>query len=228
MLFEFAGSTHHKYTQYILEMICNIELESSPELRKVFFENWLVNPSGLPGHWMAGDLYQEQLQDELYEHIGRKDAGFDEKYVQYIIAPNVHRFVRVKKDINGALGLAKRGGKHKDAHTDPELVKLRDTCEVEQLHLFRPGRTYGGDKMKVDHFGKGFARLRDGKLKEWTVETTRARGLNPPSYVIERQQRESQQDPSPIEDGDVSGTEVEESDTITREYEGGDLKKNMS
>lgn len=181
MLFEFAGSTHHKYTQYILEMICNVELESSPELRKLFFENWLVNPSGLPGHWMAGDLYQEQLQDELYEHIGRKDAGFDQSYVQEVIAPNVHRFVRVKKDIHGSLGLAKRGGVHHEPHNHPEMITLLATCEREETHSFVEGRTYGGDKTKVDHFGKGIARLRDGKLQAWVTESTRARELNPPS-----------------------------------------------
>ena len=32
LLFQFAGSTHTKYTTYLLEMICSLELESSPEL----------------------------------------------------------------------------------------------------------------------------------------------------------------------------------------------------
>ena len=74
MLFTFAGSTHHEYTSYLLEMVCSLELESKPDLKTSVFENWLVNPSGLPGHWMEGDLYQEQLQDELYKQIGGKDA----------------------------------------------------------------------------------------------------------------------------------------------------------
>jgi hypothetical protein len=105
MLFTFAGSTHHKYTSYLLEMVCSLELESKPDLKTLVFENWLVNPLGLPGHWMEGDLYQEQLQDELYEQIGGKDATFADKYVQHIITPNVHHFVHVKKDINESLRL---------------------------------------------------------------------------------------------------------------------------
>ncbi|KAF8224130.1 hypothetical protein L208DRAFT_1381171 [Tricholoma matsutake] len=79
MLFTFAGSAHHKYASYLLKMICSLELKSIPELKISVFKHWLVNPSGLPGHWIEGDLYQEQLQDELYKHIGRKDAGFAEK-----------------------------------------------------------------------------------------------------------------------------------------------------
>ncbi len=69
MTFTFAGSTHTKYTSYMLEMISKFELESGPKLRKIFFDNWWVSMSGVPGHSMAGDMLQEQLQDELYEHI---------------------------------------------------------------------------------------------------------------------------------------------------------------
>ncbi|KAM5546217.1 hypothetical protein V8D89_000344 [Ganoderma adspersum] len=73
MTFNFAGSTHSKYTTYLLEMICILELESSPALREVFLRNWLVNPSGEPGRTMEGDLYQEHLNRELEEAIGRGD-----------------------------------------------------------------------------------------------------------------------------------------------------------
>lgn len=121
MLFTFAGSAHHKYASYLLKMICSLELKSIPELKISVFKHWLVNPSGLPGHWIEGDLYQEQLQDELYEHIGRKDAGFAEKYVQHVIASNVHCFMHIKKDVNESLGLAWQSGKHVVPHTNPEL-----------------------------------------------------------------------------------------------------------
>jgi hypothetical protein len=91
---------------YLLEMVCNLELKSSKESKSFVFENWLVNPLGLARHWLEGDLYQEELQDKLYEHISQKDAGFMGKYVQHVIAPNVHCFVEVKKDIHKSLGLA--------------------------------------------------------------------------------------------------------------------------
>ena len=159
-------------------MISNLELKSKPDLKTSVFENWLVNPSGLPGHWIEGDLYQEQLQDELYKQIGGKDAAFAEKYVQHVIAPNVHHFVHVKKDINKSLGLARRSGKHVAPHTNLELQKLMDTYQAEELHLFRSGWTYGGDKTKVDNLGKGYEHLCDSKLAAWITETTRACGLN--------------------------------------------------
>ncbi|PIL25940.1 hypothetical protein GSI_11694 [Ganoderma sinense ZZ0214-1] len=61
MMFNFAGSSHSKYTTYMLEMICLLELESSSILRDIFLRNWLVNPSGKPGRTMEGDLFQEHL-----------------------------------------------------------------------------------------------------------------------------------------------------------------------
>ena len=107
MILTFAGSTHNKYTNYLLEMLCDLELESSDELREAFLVNWLINPSGQEGRFVAGDKFQEQLQDEMYEHIGRKDRGFDENYLRKVIAPNAYRFVLVKKAVGEGLGLAK-------------------------------------------------------------------------------------------------------------------------
>jgi hypothetical protein len=54
-----------------------------------------------------------------------------------------------------------------------------DTYQTEELHLFSRGRTYGRDITQVDHLGKGFECLQDGKLAAWIMETMRARGLHP-------------------------------------------------
>ena len=130
---------------YLLEMLCDLELESSKELREAFLANWIINPSGEPGRFVAGDKFQEQLQDEMYEHIGRKDRGFDEDYMRKVISPNAYRFVLVKKSVTEGLGLAWRGGKHAEPHTNPEIRTLMQVYQTHQLHLFRSGRSYGSD-----------------------------------------------------------------------------------
>jgi hypothetical protein len=178
MILTFAGSSHGKYTKYLLEMFCDLELESSPDLREAFLANWIINPSGEHGRFVAGDKFQEQLQDEMYEHIGRKDKGFDENYMQKVIAPNVYRFVLVKKSVTESLRLAQHGGKHKDPHTRPEMVKLLQVYQALQLHLYRSGRTYSGDLYKVDDLGRGMRDLVGGKLMTWVHETTQARLIN--------------------------------------------------
>ncbi|KAF8962188.1 hypothetical protein BDZ97DRAFT_1759423 [Flammula alnicola] len=189
MILTFAGSTHSKYMNYLLEMLCDLELESSKELREAFLSNWIINPSGEAGRFVAGDKFQEQLQDEMYEHIGRKDRGFDEDYMRKVIAPNAYRFVLVKKTITQGLGLAKRGYKHSEPHTNPEMAKLLQVYQNEQLHLFRKGRTYGGDPRKTDDLGRGVQRLMEGKLAAWVRDTTRTRIVNKsaPPEVVERE-----------------------------------------
>jgi len=176
MVLTFAGSSHSKYTNYVLEMICDLELESSIEFREAFLANWIINPCGEPGRFVAGDKFQEQLQDEMYEHIGRKDRGFDENYMRKVIAPNAYRFVLIKKAVSEGIGLTKKGGKHTEPHTKPEMRTLMSVYQSEQLHLFRRGRTYSEDDLrKVDDLGRGATKLAGGKLESWVLETMRAR-----------------------------------------------------
>jgi hypothetical protein len=179
MILTFAGSTHGKYTKYLLEMLCDLEMESSPELREAFLTNWIINPSGEPGRFVAGDKFQEQLQDEMYEHIGRKDKGFDKNYMRKVIAPNAYQFVLIKKLVTEALGLEQHGRKHAEPHTKPEMQILLQAYKTHQLHLFRSGRMYHGDLHKVDDLGRGVQQLIGGKLAAWVNETTRARLINP-------------------------------------------------
>ena len=71
-----------------------------------------------------------------------------------------------------SLGLMQRSGKHKEPHTNAETRTLMQTYQNEQLHLFRPGRTYGDDVKKVDDLGRGVERLFGGKLASWVHDTT--------------------------------------------------------
>jgi hypothetical protein len=49
ILFSFAGSSHSKYTIYLLEAICDLELESSPQLHGAVFRGLVTNLSGKIG-----------------------------------------------------------------------------------------------------------------------------------------------------------------------------------
>ena len=50
---------------YLLEMLCDLELELSKELCETFLVSWIINPSGDPDQFVAGDKFQEQLQDKM-------------------------------------------------------------------------------------------------------------------------------------------------------------------
>lgn len=59
MLFMFAGSSHSKYTTYLLEFIVDLEYESSPELKAAVLNSLVINLSGKAGHFGAADWLQE-------------------------------------------------------------------------------------------------------------------------------------------------------------------------
>ena len=77
MTFTFAGSTHTKYSTYSLEQICSLEWESSEALKDAQLLNWLVNPKGLPGKFLEGDLNQEHFNAKLDKSRDHNDAGWD-------------------------------------------------------------------------------------------------------------------------------------------------------
>jgi hypothetical protein len=136
MLFTFAGSSHSKYATYTLEMICTLELESSPALKDAILLNWLVNTEGLPGHFLERDLHQEHYNGELDESRDHNDAEWDGNLMRNVCSRNIHHFLRLKKEWGQGLGLSKKGGKHQAPHTKPEVRKLLQKYQDEELHLF--------------------------------------------------------------------------------------------
>ncbi|KAJ3763075.1 hypothetical protein EV360DRAFT_34256 [Lentinula raphanica] len=175
MTFSFAGSSHTKYTGYLLEMICNFELESTPKLKNFFLNNWLISSNGYT--YEAGDLFQEQLQDELYEHINH-DQSFDNVHVRERLAPNVYQFKQTKKEHNADLGLASRSGNHAAPSRMADIRKLMIHYQQQEVHLFRQGRQYGeAERDRVDDHKRGVTSLMDGRLEKWIQETCWARNL---------------------------------------------------
>ncbi|KAF9231266.1 hypothetical protein BU15DRAFT_56372, partial [Melanogaster broomeanus] len=175
MIFSFTGSKHTKYATYLLEMICNLELESGEALRDAIKSNWLVNPEGLAGKFHGADLMQEHLNLDLDESRDHNDAEWDGAYMREVVSPNINELRRIKKDLLSGLHLSKKGGKHAEPHNNPELKTLLQVYKEQGLHLFRKGRTYG--ERQVDDFKSGFEKLLNGKLQKFIRDTTTSRGL---------------------------------------------------
>ncbi|EIW62772.1 uncharacterized protein TRAVEDRAFT_113893, partial [Trametes versicolor FP-101664 SS1] len=184
-LFSFAGSSHTKYTGYTLEMIVNLELESSPALKEMFLKNWLINPSGESGRWVEGDIHLEHINLILETMLEHKDAEWDDAYIRTVVAPNVSHFVTRKNTYREGLGLAKRRSAHTSPHCRPEVIKLLEAFKEEDLHRFRKGQHYAASGSSdsdpslrdVNLFAQGLAGLREGRLEKWKAES-RARRMH--------------------------------------------------
>ncbi|KAK7688668.1 hypothetical protein QCA50_008206 [Cerrena zonata] len=176
MCITFAGSSHSKYMYYTLEQICNLEYESSPELKELFLRNWIINPSGEPGRYVAGDLHLEHLNLELEEHIKHKDSAWDDDHIRKVISPNIAHFVNLKNTFREGLGLSKRRGKHPTPHSRPEVKILLQTYKNEELHKFRVGRCYDDFADEVDVYGNGVKNLFEGRLQKFLLDWKARRG----------------------------------------------------
>ena len=136
MLFTFAGSSHPKYTTYLLEFITSFELESSDALRETTLNGMLVNLSGKEGAFSAGDLIQEFFNRLLEAIIERKGAEFGAPFIRQVVSRNLHHMGRVKTDLRDGIGLAKKSGRHSEPHTKPKLKTLLKLYAHHELHSY--------------------------------------------------------------------------------------------
>ncbi|KAH9948898.1 hypothetical protein B0H21DRAFT_689338 [Amylocystis lapponica] len=178
MLFTFAGSSHSKYTSYLLETVCSLELESSPELRETILSQLVVNLSGQPGHFTGGDLMQEHFNWLLQAIAERKGTEYSAHFVRNIVSRNLHHMSRLQNEIKSSIGLERRAGRHSDPHTKSEIKILSREYREHELHSRRPGRTYDLDVRDVDDYRRGVTNLRSGKLDKWIKETTFMRSVH--------------------------------------------------
>ncbi|KAI0746872.1 hypothetical protein C8Q80DRAFT_1321778 [Daedaleopsis nitida] len=193
MLFTFAGTSHSRYTTYLLEFICALELESSTKLRETVLKSLLVNLSGEPGRFAPADLIQEYFNRLLQTIAERKGAEYNTHFVRNIVSRNLHHLARLRDDFYEGVGLAERSGRHCKPHKDAELRILLKEYKLQQLHTRRPGRTFVPDdeNLKVSDFRAGLAKLRRGKLANWVAESVFMRGspsahtsTQPPTRVV--------------------------------------------
>ena len=99
MLFTFAGSSHTKYTTYLLEFLTIFEPESSEALQKTVLNSMLVNLSGKAGRFSAGDIIQEFFNRLLEAIIEQKGADFGATFIHQVILQNLHHMNRVKSEM---------------------------------------------------------------------------------------------------------------------------------
>ncbi|KAI0044636.1 hypothetical protein FA95DRAFT_1496718, partial [Auriscalpium vulgare] len=59
--FAFRGAGLHNYARECIEILLRWKYELTPALRDALESAWFVNRWGLPGRWIAADLYVEQL-----------------------------------------------------------------------------------------------------------------------------------------------------------------------
>lgn len=146
--------------------MCGVLYERSEELRRPIFMDWLVNPSGLPGHWHELDLLRDHLNFWL-KLFNSTNTDFDSPFFKEAISLNILSFCHLRSQLPNIFGLTQwpvsypsRGGYQ---HSRASL--LGRTC-----FPFIPGRSQPFSAL--DAFTAGHAKLANRILPHFLAYTS--------------------------------------------------------
>lgn len=169
LLFQFWGAGSTNYGRELLHLMCSVLYEWSEELRKAIFMNWLVNPSGLPGHFHELDLLQEHLNFWL-KLFNAKTIGFDSAFMKEAISLNIHTFGHLRSELPTIFGLARVGHGRSDEQLEADFNTLGHHYLWEHVFSFVPGRSQPYSAR--DAFSEGQSKLANGTLDDFLSNTT--------------------------------------------------------
>jgi hypothetical protein len=157
------------YGAELLEIACNFKYEYPPDLREAIINNYLVNPSGLPGHWQAGDLLQEHHNLKIKTIFNSKNSDFDDPFLRESISLNVTGFSKVEESLMEHLDLTRTDKRHAAAKRRGDINVLGTHFEKENILGFVPNRSQPYEV--ADMIGVGYSRLAGGALQSFLDRT---------------------------------------------------------
>ncbi|KAF8959381.1 hypothetical protein BDZ97DRAFT_1761417 [Flammula alnicola] len=182
----FRGAGLHNYARECLELLVRWKYELDPPLRAALERSWFVNRWGLPGRWIAADLYVEQLNFWVKRVFIAKGAGVT---VQYIIEKGsacVEIFREISHKFARTFGHSDHARRHKEVNIEHDLRLLSEGMLSARLHIQTPERPVQSaakvnrhgkiltpaQSMIIDCYDLGAEILNDGKFDEFICTTT--------------------------------------------------------
>lgn len=180
----FAGCGKTKYLNELLELVCGFEFEFSSQLQRIIKDNWLVNLTGIPGHWFAGNLLVEKTIRQLKVMSVRRTSTFGSQFFK-TLGLNVCYFLSASDALRSAVGLSDISGFHPKKRRETALKTLELCYRERQPHYFRAKRAQGS--VAADDFATGQQSLKNnnGERIRAFVERTTCDNGNYPSVNAE-------------------------------------------
>lgn len=153
-----------------MELACNFLYEFPEPLRIALLNNYLVNPSGLPGHWHELDLLQEHFNYWLKRLFNAKSLDFDSSFLREVVGLNLRGFCDLRDKMCAFFGITKPGRTHSEADTRADINRLGAHYREDAVLKFHRAR---GQPFAVpDEFAAGIDKLRDGQLPVFLARTS--------------------------------------------------------
>lgn len=120
----FLGGKHYKYAIEMLEIQCGFQKEWTPELQEVVLQNWLVNPTGVAGHFLPVDEFQEECVRAI-KHI--HNPGGPERVGEYLretLARLKCPFMNIRSAMDSVTGAVDYRGGHSRQDACADVMTL--------------------------------------------------------------------------------------------------------
>ncbi|KAG9087171.1 hypothetical protein FRC06_002698 [Ceratobasidium sp. 370] len=149
----FWGGGATNYGNELLEMACSHLYKYPPDLLTAVWNNYLINPSGLPGHFQEVDLLQEHHNLAIKTVFNPKNSEFGSSFTKGSVSINIVGLAGLRDSLLQLLGLNRtaRGKTQSEYEADINVLAQHyqggDSILVRQptrQHRFLPRDIFGG------------------------------------------------------------------------------------
>ncbi|KAJ3516532.1 hypothetical protein NMY22_g14184 [Coprinellus aureogranulatus] len=154
----FRGTGRVKYAYEMLFIIHHVKHIWPPGIRRLVFNNMVLNPSGQRESGVEADLVQEHMN--LLSKAKYKARGSNASWEwMHVINPCTESLRELQSHINATLGVD-IGKKHANAQLMEDIQCLMDSLQDHKVYEVVPGRVTGEDDPPVkDAISVGIAQL---------------------------------------------------------------------
>ncbi|KAH6913289.1 hypothetical protein BKA70DRAFT_1525370 [Coprinopsis sp. MPI-PUGE-AT-0042] len=174
--FSFWGAGSTNYGNELLEMAANFLYDFPEDLKTALLNNYLVNPSGLPGHWQELDLLQEHFNYWLKRLFNTKSHDFESRHLSEVVGLNISGFSLLRDRFPSIFGFRRSGKKHRDPDKSSDINILGQ--HYREVSLFSRQLERRQPKRVVNEFEKGMSILANGQLDRFKTRTTTSGHVN--------------------------------------------------
>lgn len=171
--FSFWGSGAVYYGNELLELACRFLLEYPEPLKTAILNNYLINPSGIPGRWQEWDFYQEHSNKAIKTVFNTENSEWDSRFLRDAVSVNVEGLARLRDKMMEFLGLGRTGRGRVRPDYMADINVLASHYLRGQVFQLRPGRQQ--ECLAQDIFEKGHTKLYSGALNQFLDQTALSR-----------------------------------------------------
>ncbi|KAG9084322.1 hypothetical protein FRC06_004122, partial [Ceratobasidium sp. 370] len=160
--FVFWGAGASNYGREMLELAASFCYEYPEALKTAILNNYLVNPSGVAGHWQECDFFQEHSNKTIKTVFNSKNSEWDSRFLCDSVSVNIGGLSRLRDSMIQFLSLNQvgQGRPHPDMSADINVL----ASHYLRGQVFKLSHGRRQVCVAYDTVDEGYNKLRQGAL----------------------------------------------------------------